>query len=165
MSIDLDYPLDASVFGQCLATCVTATQGLSLEGINNERVVHRNAPWDANLDYPNIVFSPRTDLVEYRGGDNEFCEVSYSVLMGMIFANEKPLTGGTGLMLNWRQQTRRLFSDKGPADLIGLRDLGDGSIFRRCTVTDGAAVVDEAVGKLLFASWWLLRFSVYEPNQ
>lgn len=164
MTLDLDYPLDASEFGRCLEATKGEIQSLNLEGLSSDRIVIQNVPWNTSANsFPWVYVVPRIDQTNWREGNNEYDRIEYAVLVSMIFANERPLTGGTGLMMHWRREIRKQFHNKTRNDIaLDVSDLD--AMFVRSYVQDGEALIPEQMRSLLFGSWWLVRFVIDELN-
>ena len=102
-----------AVLSRCLAAVQAKIAGLSLPGIDGDRIVVRKVPDDRNLSKPAIVIAPfqRESLAPVEG-TNARDDVGYPILVAAMDGDNQHPTSNHNRNLLWRERIRRAFHNQ-----------------------------------------------------
>lgn len=163
MPVDVDYPLEASVMGTLWLEAQRKIQELGLNGIETDRVVRQLVPWLLESQpVPCVIVCPDTDFGDPNAGTNERDDVIYRFLISFVFANDRNITTGAGIMAFWKETVRRAMQNKSNGTWPITLPSG---VFLRSRVPDTTSqLLVEAKRLGLNAMFLAVEFDVREPR-
>jgi hypothetical protein len=164
--VDLVFDLEDTVEGTLWLETQEKIQGLALDSIpSTDRVVRQLVPWLLeHQDVPCILVCPDSVSSDPDAGTNERDDVVYRFLITFVFANDRNITDGMGLMAYWKQAVRRAMQNKSQS--TWQIDLPSGTFLRsRIPDTTSPLLVAAKQQMGLNAMFLAVEFDVREPRE